>query len=40
VTNHGAQRLYRKMGFQEGGIRKNYYTDNMEDALVMWVELW
>ncbi|MGM9932238.1 MULTISPECIES: ribosomal protein S18-alanine N-acetyltransferase [Bacillaceae] len=40
VTNHGAQKLYRKMGFQEGGIRKNYYTDNMEDALVMWVELW
>lgn len=40
VSNHGAQKLYRKMGFQEGGIRKNYYTDNMEDALVMWVELW
>lgn len=40
VTNHVAQKLYRKLGFQDGGIRKFYYTDNMEDALVMWVELW
>lgn len=39
VTNHIAQSLYRKMGFQNGGIRKNYYTDNQEDALVMWVNL-
>jgi [ribosomal protein S18]-alanine N-acetyltransferase len=39
VTNHVAQSLYRKLGFQNGGIRKNYYTDNQEDALVMWVNL-
>ena len=39
VTNHTAQNLYRKLGFQDGGIRKNYYTDDHEDALVMWVEL-
>ena len=39
VTNHIAQSLYRKLGFQNGGIRKNYYTDNQEDALVMWVNL-
>lgn len=39
VTNTPAQNLYRKFGFQEGGIRKNYYTDNFEDALVMWVIL-
>jgi ribosomal-protein-alanine N-acetyltransferase len=39
VSNTTAQALYRKYGFQEGGIRKNYYTDNQEDALVMWVEL-
>ena len=38
VSNHTAQNLYRKLGFQEGGIRKNYYTDDHEDALVMWVE--
>ncbi|NHM33241.1 ribosomal protein S18-alanine N-acetyltransferase [Neobacillus terrae] len=39
VSNHIALSLYRKMGFQDGGIRKNYYTDNQEDALVMWVNL-
>ncbi|PLR98653.1 ribosomal protein S18-alanine N-acetyltransferase [Bacillus sp. T33-2] len=39
VSNHIAQSLYRKFGFREGAIRKNYYTDNMEDALVMWVEI-
>ncbi|GEN84634.1 putative ribosomal-protein-alanine acetyltransferase [Sporosarcina luteola] len=38
VTNYTAQNLYRKLGFQDGGIRKNYYTDDHEDALVMWVE--
>ena len=40
VTNHVAQSLYRKLGFQNGGIRKNYYTDNQEDALVMWVNIY
>ncbi|OLS37322.1 ribosomal protein S18-alanine N-acetyltransferase [Bacillus sp. MRMR6] len=39
LTNHVAQSLYRKLGFQDGGIRKNYYSDNQEDALVMWVNL-
>ena len=39
VTNTVAQNLYRKLGFQDGGIRKGYYTDNQEDALVMWVNL-
>mgnify|MGYP001182360793 CR=1 FL=1 len=39
VSNEIAQKLYRKLGFQEGGIRKGYYTDNHEDALVMWVKL-
>ncbi|WP_342515203.1 ribosomal protein S18-alanine N-acetyltransferase [Sporosarcina sp. FSL K6-1522] len=38
MTNQTAQNLYRKFGFQDGGIRKNYYTDDHEDALVMWVE--
>lgn len=38
MTNVTAQNLYRKLGFQDGGIRKNYYTDDHEDALVMWVE--
>lgn len=39
VSNIPARSLYKKLGFQEGGIRKNYYTDNQEDALVMWVKL-
>ncbi|WP_096186823.1 ribosomal protein S18-alanine N-acetyltransferase [Evansella halocellulosilytica] len=39
VSNDTAQRLYKKLGFVEGGIRKNYYTDNQEDAQIMWVNL-
>jgi [ribosomal protein S18]-alanine N-acetyltransferase len=39
VSNEAAKGLYRKMGFQDGGIRKRYYSDNQEDALVMWVNL-
>ncbi|RSD20747.1 ribosomal protein S18-alanine N-acetyltransferase [Mesobacillus subterraneus] len=39
VSNERAQNLYRKFGFEEGAIRKQYYTDNMEDAIVMWVNL-
>ena len=34
-SNAPAQALYRKFGFQELGVRKNYYTDPQEDALVM-----
>ncbi|ALS75056.1 ribosomal-protein-alanine acetyltransferase [Planococcus rifietoensis] len=37
VSNIAALNLYRKLGFQNGGIRKGYYTDNQEDAIVMWV---
>jgi [ribosomal protein S18]-alanine N-acetyltransferase len=39
VSNLVAQNLYRKLGFENGGIRKGYYTDNQEDALVMWVKI-
>ena len=39
VSNHVAQSLYQKLGFEPGGIRKNYYADNQEDALVMWVNV-
>ncbi|WP_100371610.1 ribosomal protein S18-alanine N-acetyltransferase [Bacillus sp. FJAT-45037] len=39
VSNQVAQQLYKKFGFKPGGIRKNYYTDNQEDAMVMWVKL-
>ncbi|TFD93688.1 ribosomal-protein-alanine N-acetyltransferase [Jeotgalibacillus sp. R-1-5s-1] len=39
VSNEIAQSLYRKLGFSNGGIRRNYYSDNGEDAQVMWVNL-
>ena len=39
LSNEPALGLYRKLGFKEGGIRRGYYTDNGEDALVMWTEL-
>lgn len=39
VSNMAAMTLYKKFGLQPGGIRKQYYTDNQEDALVMWVNL-
>ena len=35
VSNYPAQGLYVKYGFREVGVRKGYYTDNHEDALVM-----
>jgi [ribosomal protein S18]-alanine N-acetyltransferase len=36
VSNRGAIRLYEKLGFVPRGIRRGYYTDNREDALIMW----
>ena len=35
VSNHIAQSLYLKYGFKKMGIRKGYYTDNREDAVIM-----
>jgi len=39
VSNLAAIRLYQKFGFQPVGLRKNYYTDEGEDALLMELEL-
>ncbi len=36
VSNNAAISLYKSLGFEEGGIRKKYYSDNNEDALIMW----
>jgi len=36
VSNKAAQALYQKFGFVPAGIRKNYYAEDNEDALVMW----
>lgn len=39
ISNIPAQRLYEKKGFVRSGIRKGYYTDNREDAIIMWKTL-
>jgi ribosomal-protein-alanine N-acetyltransferase len=36
VSNDVAIRLYEQAGFRARGIRRGYYTDNREDALIMW----
>lgn len=38
-SNEIAQHLYLKHGFEPAGIRPRYYSDNNEDALIMWAEL-
>lgn len=35
-TNVAAIKLYEKLGFEEAGIRKNFYAKPMENALIMW----
>ncbi|HEY5562933.1 MAG TPA: ribosomal protein S18-alanine N-acetyltransferase [Clostridiaceae bacterium] len=35
-SNKTARRLYEKFGFLQEGIRKAYYADNKEDAIIMW----
>ena len=36
VSNGQAIKLYERLGFVARGIRRGYYTDNREDALIMW----
>ena len=36
VSNEEAINLYEKLGFESRGVRRGYYTDNREDALIMW----
>ncbi len=38
VSNMVAQSLYRKYGFHQAGVRHRYYSDNQEDALIMWTD--
>jgi ribosomal-protein-alanine N-acetyltransferase len=35
-SNLAAQQLYQKAGFAQMGVRRQYYLDNKEDALIMW----
>jgi ribosomal-protein-alanine N-acetyltransferase len=34
--NTGARRLYERLGFYVAGARRNYYTNPVEDALILW----
>jgi ribosomal-protein-alanine N-acetyltransferase len=36
VSNTTAIALYERLGFEPTGVRRGYYTDNREDALIMW----
>ncbi|HEX2044840.1 MAG TPA: ribosomal protein S18-alanine N-acetyltransferase [Gaiellaceae bacterium] len=36
VSNRAAIALYERFGFEASGMRRGYYTDNREDALIMW----
>ena len=38
VSNNPAISLYEKYGFKSLGVRKGYYQNNNEDALIMWTE--
>jgi len=36
MSNRAAQAMYRTFGFEPAGVRKNYYAESREDALIMW----
>ena len=36
MANLAAQALYRRFGFAPAGVRRNYYSETNEDALIMW----
>ncbi len=38
MSNLVAQKLYEKYGFTQSGVRRNYYLDNREDAMIMSTE--
>lgn len=37
VSNHAAMAMYEKLGFRRAGRRRRYYSDNGEDAMIMWL---
>jgi ribosomal-protein-alanine N-acetyltransferase len=39
ASNEVARNLYRKLGFEDSGLRKGYYSDTGEDAVIMWKKL-
>ena len=36
TSNDGAIRMYERFGFRSAGLRRGYYHDNKEDAVIMW----
>jgi ribosomal-protein-alanine N-acetyltransferase len=38
ASNQAARRLYERLGFREAGVRRNYYANPPEDALILWAE--
>jgi [ribosomal protein S18]-alanine N-acetyltransferase len=38
ISNRGAIAMYERFGFRSAGLRRRYYRDNGEDALIMWLE--
>ncbi|HLG59380.1 MAG TPA: ribosomal protein S18-alanine N-acetyltransferase [Vicinamibacterales bacterium] len=38
ASNQGARRLYERLGFSVAGTRPNYYTNPVENALILWRE--
>ena len=37
ISNHAAIAMYEKLGFRRAGRRRRYYSDNGEDAMIMWL---
>lgn len=37
ASNHVALVMYQKFGFQEAGRRPNYYPDNSEEGVILWM---
>jgi ribosomal-protein-alanine N-acetyltransferase len=35
-SNHAARELYGGLGFRLGGVRRDYYAEPVEDALILW----
>jgi len=35
-SNHAARRIYERLGFEIAGVRRNYYSNPIEDALILW----
>ncbi|MGH9163425.1 MAG: ribosomal protein S18-alanine N-acetyltransferase [Vicinamibacteraceae bacterium] len=39
ASNEAARRLYESLGFVESGVRRGYYTQPCEDALILWYDI-